>query len=86
MGKQMQTVRLTTDIRTDDPEGLVKLLRKEGDSLGDHVVQVTLPALGWEGKAGAGGSHAHPHEEEDRPCRQLGANSRLWRDDGQDPA
>lgn len=86
MGDQMKTVRIVSDVRTDDPEELLAILRKEGDGMGDHIVNVTLPALGFEGNAKAGGSQAHGHEESDRPCARLHGTERLWREDGQDPA
>lgn len=79
-----QTVRVTTDIRVFEYEELVEILRKQGDGLGDHMVAVVLPAMGFEGKAQAGGSHIHTHEEDDRNCASLKSLPRMYRDDGQD--
>lgn len=78
------TVRVVIDIRTFEPEDLMKVLRAQKDSLGDHYVSVVLPAMGFEGKAQAGGNVIHEHEEGDRTCQALLHNDRLWRDDGQD--
>jgi hypothetical protein len=79
-----RTVRVTIDIRTFEPEDLIKTLRAQGDSLGDHYVSVVLPAMGFEGKAQAGGNVIHDHEPGDRECSALSVNDRLWRNDGQD--
>jgi len=78
------TVRVICDVRTFEGDDLLKILRAEGDNFGDHIVAVTLPALGFEGKAKAGGTHVHEHEPEDRPCKAIGQSERLWRDDGED--
>jgi hypothetical protein len=83
-GGYPQTVRVTADIRTLDPEELVETLRKQGDNLGDHMVAVVLPAMGFEGKAQAGGSHIHQHEEDDRDCASMKSMPRMYRKDGQD--
>ena len=79
-----QTVRVTADIRTLQPDDLIETLRKQGDGLGDHMVAVVLPAMGFEGKAQAGGTHIHQHEDNDRDCRSLTAAPRMYRQDGND--
>lgn len=79
-----QTVRVTADIRTLQPDDLIETLRKQGDGLGDHMVAVVLPAMGFEGKAQAGGTHIHQHEDNDRDCRSLTVAPRMYRQDGND--
>jgi hypothetical protein len=79
-----RTVRVTIDLRTYEPDDLIKVLRSQKDGLGDHFTAVVLPSMGFDGKAQAGGSVIHEHEPEDRPCRALFGNDRIWRDDGQD--
>ena len=79
-----RTIRVTTDIRAFDADELVDTLRKQGDNLGDHMVAVVLPAMGFEGKAQAGGSHIHQHESDDRDCGTMKSMDRMYRKDGQD--
>ena len=79
-----QTVRVITDIRVYEYEDLVAILRKQGDGIGDHMVAVVLPAMGFEGKAQAGGSYIHQHEEDDRDYATVKSMPRMYRDDGQD--
>lgn len=79
-----RTVRVVIDIRTTEPDDLIKVLRQQKDSLGDHFTSVVLPSMGFEGKAQAGGNVIHEHEEGDRTCQALLHNDRIWRDDGQD--
>ena len=83
-GGYPRTVRVTTDIQTLDADDLVDILRKQGDYLGDHMVAVTLSAMGFEGKAKAGGSHIHVHEADDRDCATMKSMDRMYRKDGQD--
>lgn len=78
------TVRVTIDVRTLDPETLIKILKSQGDGLGDHFTAVVLPSMGFESKAQAGGTIIHEHESSDRQCQALLNNDRIWRDDGQD--
>lgn len=82
--KNAETVRIVTDIRTYEPEDLMKVLKAQGDGLGDHMVSVTLPSMGFEGKAQAGGTFVHEHNAGDDECGSLFKMPRLWRDDGQD--
>ena len=84
MAENATTVRITTDVRTTNPEGLIKTLKTEGDNLGDYLVSVVLPSYGFEDKAKAGGTYVHAHEEGDRLCKDLAQTDRLWRQDGQD--
>lgn len=84
MSQAAETVRVVTDIRTFDPEGLVKLLKAEKDGVGDHLVAVVLPSLGFEEKAQAGGTYVHQHEPDDRSCLSIARSDRMYRDDGQD--
>lgn len=84
MAARAATVRVTIDVRTYEPEDLVKTLKQQHDSLGDHFTAVVLPAMGFEGKAQAGGTVIHEHEENDRPCQALSRSDRIWREDGSD--
>ena len=84
MAKRASTVRVVIDVRTFEPDDVIKTLRSQRDGLGDHFVSVTLPSLGFEGKAQAGGSVIHEHEPQDRTCTALLNNDRIFRDDGQD--
>ena len=79
-----RTVRVVIDIRTYEPDDLIKVLRSQKDGLGDHFTAVVLPSMGFDGKAQAGGSVIHEHESEDRTCQALLRNDRIYRDDGQD--
>lgn len=83
-GGYPQTIYVTTCIRAFEADDLVDILRKQGDGLGDHMVAVTLPAMGFEGKAQAGGSHIHVHESDDRDCATMKSMDRMYRKDGQD--
>lgn len=78
------TVRVVTDIRTYDPEELMKIIKQQNDGVGDHLVSIVLPSMGFEGKAQAGGTFVHAHEENDRNCRTLAEIPRMYRSDGQD--
>jgi hypothetical protein len=84
MARNATTVRVVTDIRTYDPEDLQKVIKTQGDSIGDHMVSVVLPSMGFEGKAQAGGTFVHEHDAGDRECGSLHGMPRLFRDDGQD--
>lgn len=84
MATRASTVRVTIDVRTFDPDDLIKILSQQGDGLGDHFTAVVLPSMGFESKAQAGGAVIHQHEECDRQCTALMNNDRLWRNDGQD--
>ena len=79
-----RTVRVVIDVRTTEPEDLIRILTSQHDSLGDHFTAVVLPSMGFDGKAQAGGSVIHEHVPKDRHCRALYGNDRIWRDDGQD--
>jgi hypothetical protein len=79
-----KTVRVVIDIRTFEPEDLIKILSSQGDGLGDHFTAVVLPSMGFHGKAQAGGGVIHDHTPEDRPCQALMRSDRIWRKDGQD--
>lgn len=78
------TVRVITDIRTYEPEELMKVIKRERDGVGDHMVSVVLPSMGFEGKAQAGGTIVHEHEPGDRACKTVANLDRMYRDDGND--
>lgn len=84
MAQSAQTVRVITDIRTYEADDLMKILKAQRDGLGDHMVSVVLPSLGFEGKAQAGGTIVHEHEAMDRTCKGVTQTDRLYRDDGND--
>ena len=83
-GGYPETVRLTIDLRAFQSQELIDILRNQGDSLGDHFTAVVLPAMGFEGKAQAGGAHIHLHEDGDRDCKSLVSIPRMYRKDGND--